>query len=280
MSSIYLGRNFKIARVYIYLIRAMVRGVTLPFCWAGESVLKHRTRLITLRLQNSLPIELALSSGDTAVQIGTPRPRTVSRFHKMVGPTGRVIVFEAEPDNITRLKVAFPADKFPNITIVAGAAWRVSGQGKLSISPYSGDHKINLNDILVDNDLREGNQQMETIDCTFFSIDDVMADLGLETLDYLSVTVNGAELEVLHGAEKTLRHSPNARIYAKGHAMQQDGTPLNRAIRIWLESLGFATIKTRGEPSSTIDNSWRWRAGDVYAWKPNYVVDKPASDQL
>lgn len=278
MSSIYLGRNFKIVRIYIYLIRGLVRLITLPFSFAGESAAKHHARLLALRLQNSLPIELAVSKGETAIQIGTPRPRTVKRFQKAVGSLGRIIIFEAEPNNFTRLQQAFSGDQFDNITLIAGAAWSEPGQGKLSLSPYSGDHKINLDDVRIDNDLRAGNQNMQVIDCTFYSIDQVMLDLKLDTLNYLSVTVNGAELEVLRGAEKTLRNSPAARVYAKGHALTEGGQPLNQPIRQWLTSLGFSTVKTKGEPSSTIDNSWRWRAGDAYAWKTPHTDNMSTFD--
>ena len=48
-------------------------------------------------------------------------------------------------------------------------------------------------------------------------------------IDYLSVTVNGAELEVLKGAEALLRSAPShARIYAKGHALDNAGEPIHQ----------------------------------------------------
>jgi len=267
-SSIYLGRELKPERVWVYLIRAIVRVLTWPFYWFPETALKQHVRRLVLHFQNSLPIELAVSCGETAVQIGTPRPRTVRRFCRAVGRTGRVIVFEAEPNNFARLKEATEREGLANVILIPAAAWCESGDGELLISPFSGDHKVGIDGVRVDNDLRNGNRQMEKIKCRFLRIDDALAELGVGSIDYLSVTVNGGELEVLRGAERILRDSPNVRVYAKGHALQEaDGTPLNVPIREWLTSQGFATMKTRGEPSSTRDERWRWRDGDAYAWK-------------
>lgn len=265
--SIYLGREFRLERGIVYFIRLITRIFTFPLSFLRESQFKLFIRRFVLGFQNSLPTELAVSKGEVAIQIGTPRPRTVRRFSRAVGASGHVFVFEAEPVNFHRLQEAVKQEGLKNVTLIQGAAWSSNGEGELSLSPYSGDHKIRLDDVKLDNDLRPGNQQMERIKCRFYSIDDVLSEHGIKYIHYLSVTVNGAELEVLKGAKQTLLNSPGIRVYAKGHALQANGQHTRVAIQRWLENIGFRTMTTKGEPSSTTQGGWQWRSGDVFAWK-------------
>lgn len=265
-SNIFLGRDFKAERYAIYALRGLIRIITYPLQFGGNTRLKHKVRLAILKLQNSLPIEMTACKGDVVMQIGTPRPRTIERFRKAVGDKGTVVVLEAEPENFARLNQWCEQQGYQNVVLVEAAAWSKSGRGTLSLSPFSGDHKVALTDVSVDNDRRSGNAEMAEIDCQFLTIDEVMSANKIPRLNYLSVTVNGGELEVLKGATETLS-AMNVRVYAKGHALRDNGEAINVPIRHFLSSLGYNTIRTRGEPSSTLDPAWRWRAGDVYAWK-------------
>lgn len=251
-----------------YFVRGAIRLLVWPACFLPESSLKQCIRRLVLRVQHSLPIELAVSRGEIAVQIGTPHTRTVQRFSKTVGPSGRVVVFEAEPRNFERLHTAVDRLQLDNVNLIDAAAWHENGEGQLLTSLHSGDHKVSLATTTIDNDKRPGNKEMRAVPCRFTRIDDALADLGISRINYLSVTVNGAELEVLHGAKNTLQASPDVRVYAKGHALSaMDGKPLNMSIRAWLESQGFITMKTRGERPVASDLVGQRRDGDAYGWK-------------
>jgi FkbM family methyltransferase len=262
------GDRLRLARLGNYAKRAIIRVLTLPARVLPEGHPKTAVRRLVLTVQNSLPTELAVNAGDTVVQIGTPWPQTLRRFRRAIGPEGRLVIFEAMPDNAARLRATVEEDGFTNVTIFEGAAFSTRQSGTLMTSPHRGDNKIRLDGIRMDNDLRPINARMGEIAVEFHRIDDVLADLGIDRLNFLSVTVNGAELEVLKGAEATLRNSPDLRVYSKGHARLADGTPINRPIKSYLEELGFRAVITRGEPSSARDEGWLYRDGDVYAWKP------------
>jgi Methyltransferase FkbM domain len=109
--------------------------------------------------------------------------------------------------------------------------------------------------------------QMDEIAVEFYRIDDVLKDMAISEINYLSVTVNGAELEVLKGAEETLKRSRNIRVYSKGHARLENGQPINTLIKPYLETLALIAVISKGEPSSTHDEGWLYRNGDVFAWK-------------
>lgn len=261
------GDRLTPTRLANYLLRFLTRTVTAPARFLPEGAAKHAVRRALLSIQNSVPTELAVNRGDIVVQIGTPWPQTMRRFRRAVGETGRLVIFEAMPDNAETLRRAVAKDGFANVTIFEGAAFSRRMSGTLMTSPYKGDNKIRLDGVRMDNDLRDINAAMGEIPVEFHTIDDVLVDLGIETINYLSVTVNGAELEVLKGAQNTLRRSPDLRVFSKGHARLDDGTALNIPIKAYLESLGMTAKISRGEPSSTRNSAWRKRDGDVFAWK-------------
>ena len=68
MSKIVLGREFKFVRIPVYLVRILVRILTFPVNFISESTSKNSVRKVVLKFQNSLPLELAISKGQTAIQ--------------------------------------------------------------------------------------------------------------------------------------------------------------------------------------------------------------------
>lgn len=260
--------EFKIERYLYWGMRGVARVATIPFRRMPEGRTKYWIRSIILAFQRSLPMEFAINPGETVVQIGTPRPRTLHRMRKAVGERGHLVIVEAMPENQQRLAAAIAASGYANVTLIRAAACNENRTGELSISPYLGDHKIALDHIRMDNDLRRGNEAMETIPVEFVRLDDELPRHGVESINFLSITVNGAEGEVLKGTRAILSRSPvHARVYAKGHALDREGQPLHLEARAIMQELGYRTKITRGEPSSTTDRRWRWRAGDLFAWK-------------
>jgi FkbM family methyltransferase len=261
------GDRLKLARVLNYAKRAITRTASAPARLLPEGRAKDFVRQALLKVQNSVPTELAVNAGDTVVQIGTPWPSTMRRFRRAIGDTGKLIIFEAMPANAKRLRDAVAESRFNNVTIFEGAAFSSRRSGKMMVSPHVGDHKISVSGVRMDNDLREINVRMDEIAVEFHCIDDVLHDMGINEINYLSFTVNGAELEVLKGAEETLKRSRNIRVYSKGHARLENGQPINTLIKPYLQSLNLKTIISKGEPSSTHDEGWLYREGDVFAWR-------------
>ena len=142
------------------LRRGLMRVLFWPVVLLQEGPLKNRVRCFILKFQHSLPVEFVVNKGDTVVQIGTPWPRTLQRYVTAVGESGMVVVFEANSDNYKRLVRYADTNDLSNAIIINGAACNKSGIGELSISPHAGDHKISSEEVLMDNDLRHGNEEM------------------------------------------------------------------------------------------------------------------------
>jgi len=260
--------EFKLARVLYRVWRGSVRVLTVPFRGLREGRFKNSLRQFILKFQHSLPTEFVVNKGDTVVQIGTPRPRTMRRFLRAVGSEGKLVIVEAMPENQARLEAAITKDAIENVVLIKGAATNENRDGELLISPYQGDHKIEVADIAMDNDFKPGNDYETRIPVQFFKLDDELQRHGISKFDYLSVTVNGAEAEVLKGASGILKNcDPGTRVYAKGHALDQNNNPIHKLTKKIMDDNGYNTQITKGEPSSTRDSRWLWRAGDLYAWK-------------
>jgi FkbM family methyltransferase len=248
------------------VIRKIVRGAAVPFRYLPESPAKEAIKVALLKIDNNLPYALHVNAGETAIQVGTPNPRTMIEYSRAVGARGRVIIIEAEPDNVERLRRAFPALPYRNVTIVAKGAWSAKGRLPLLLSPHSGDHKFAVPGISHDNDYRPENTYERSIDVQVDTLDSIVRAEGLARVDFVSITVNGAEMEVLKGADEVLARR-GLRLWVKGHPRQADGRPINEAIIALLSARGFTAHRTAGEPAVGAHPRWRVREGDVYAFK-------------
>ena len=264
----YKKTPMKFIRVFYRIQRGAVRVLTIPFRGLKEGGFKTSLRKTILTMQHSLPTEFVVNKGDVVVQVGTPRPRTMRRFLRAIGPAGKLIIVEAMPENQDRLAAAISEGGITNVLLLRGAASNQNGIGELLISPYQGDHKIDVENVVMDNEFKPGNDYKERVSVKFFKLDDELPRNGIHKIGYISITVNGAEAEVLRGASELLKKCDHGtRVYAKGHALDADKNPIHLLTQSIMISNGYETKITRGEPSSTRNTAWLWRAGDLYAWK-------------
>ena len=155
--------------------------------------------------KNRLPYKL-LEEGDTVIQIGAPwdilragRSRSIY-FCKLVGNTGKVIVFEADINNVKILQKFIKDNNISNITVVPIGAWNKSTQLRFLINdkhPAS-----NLVEEVFD-DTRTDNKNFRSVEIDVDSIDNVLSDMDIEKVKLLSITSNGSEEEILQGAGTT-----------------------------------------------------------------------------
>ena len=136
----------RLDRIAVYPRQVAVRLMSYPFLFVPECGFKRMVRSAILSVQNSLPFEIAINRGDTAVAVGTPWPRTIRRIMRAVGPEGRVVVIEAEKSNYERLRAKIQ-DAGSNVHIVHMGAWSSKRTLRFAISPLAEDHKIVQDDI-------------------------------------------------------------------------------------------------------------------------------------
>jgi FkbM family methyltransferase len=231
--------------------------------WINDQI-----RAALIRKRGGLPRPLRVSRGEIALQIGTPNPLTMAYLSNAVGRGGSVVIVEPAPTNLKRLEGARDQLTWSNVRLVRCAAWSETTELDLSIAAHPGDHKIEVEGIEHDNDFRPENKYEEKVCVRGRKVDDIVSEENLKKVNYIEVMVNGAELEVLRGAERLLQASRPIRLLVKGHARsKEDGNPINERISRFLESFGLNTVIAKGGETSVGSNKeWKTRAGDVFAY--------------
>jgi FkbM family methyltransferase len=191
-----------------------------------------------------------IRSGDVVVQVGASFGEETKRFARAVGPAGRVIAVEPESANLSRLRETVPADEFPQVTIVPKGAWTEPGTLRFLVG---GEREHRLADLGakdltyewwgVTDHLNEPRYRGSTT-ITVDTLDNIIADAGVDRVDFILVETNGAELEVIKGLDKAVPIVQ--RIGARGH-VRRDGVPIWRDIQAWLTQKGFVTSLTSEE---------------------------------
>lgn len=148
-----------------------------------------------------LPYRL-VRAGATVVQIGAPwdtlragRSRAV-HFARIVGPRGRVVVFEPDGESVAALRAFARRRRLTNLTVVDKGAW--SEAGELHFLRDPAHPAANL----VERFFRDGRadrDQFERTSIAVDTLDTMLAAAGVETVDLLSITTNGSENDILEG---------------------------------------------------------------------------------
>ena len=240
--------------------------ILYPLRFITSERLREKIWIKVLKHRNSVPLYLVLKKGDIAVQVGTPNILTVKRFASLVGDIGKVIIIEAHKENISKLKNSADLERYSNITFESIGAWSSEGTVSFAISDdYDGDHKVVQDNVSIDNDDRTSYQIMEEMKVD--TLDNILSKNDIKSVNYLSITVNGAEHEVLKGAKQILTNSKDAIIFSKGHSVvdSDDGVKenLNVGIQSYMQDLGYRSIISKGE-----NIHWgETRSGDVFSWR-------------
>jgi FkbM family methyltransferase len=150
---------------------------------------------------------------------------------RMIGATGRVFSFEPDAYVAGRLHRNIAQNGFQNVTVVESAVWSTSGDFKfVAADSSSPDHGTGR--VVSEEDASRGT----SLRCV--SLDDFTANAPPP--DAIKCDVEGAEVEVFHGAEKMLR-ARHPWILCEMHSNEND-----RAAREFLGCLGYTFERIDG----------------------------------
>jgi len=188
--------------------------------------------------------------GDIVVQVGASFGEETKRFARAVGKQGRVIAVEPEAGNLVRLRQTVPSEQFPQVTIVPVGAWKEKGELSFFLGGER-EHRLaelGASDLTyewwgVTDHLNEHRYQGRTT-IAVDTLDSIIADAGVDHVDFILVETNGAELEAVQGLKQAV--SLVRRVGARGH-VRRDGVPIYLAIQRDLESKGMKTTVTSEE---------------------------------
>lgn len=140
--------------------------------------------------------------GDDVLDVGANIGGLTVGFSRMVGPTGRVHSFEPNPFVLPRLRADVAANHADNVTVVAAAVWRVSGE-RLSFicedSFYSAGSRIGTN---------VPGERCLPVEVESVTVDDHVRAHGLHP-SLMKFDVEGVEGIAISGARATIAaHRP------------------------------------------------------------------------
>jgi FkbM family methyltransferase len=147
-----------------------------------------------LHMESYEPVEwVAPEEGGVFLDIGAFVGWHSIRAGRVVGSSGRVISLEPDPINRKQLEANLALNAISNCRIFQLAAWSNTGEELGWYTEKSPDC------CRVDEEGHSASVRTTTID-------DLLDDLHLDRLDWIKMDIEGAEIEALRGAEKTLRH--------------------------------------------------------------------------
>lgn len=163
--------------------------------------------------------------GDTVVDVGGNHGLYTYHLSHMVGPTGTVHTFEPLPPNLGILQHTVSTHHLNNVTIHRQGCGDRHQRTKFGAEL---DHGI-----LQLGGGRQGGQGLQ-YDCEIVRLDDVID----ARISFLKIDVEGAELFVLRGAQRTLRESRPVILFEAGDITHAFGYP-QQAVFDFLSGFGY-----------------------------------------
>ena len=166
-----------------------------------------------------------LKRGDTVVDCGAYIGEFTLYASKAVGPEGKVIAFEPEPALYKKLEANIALNDAKNVILVNKGVW--SGEGALK---FIGNDKDGYSFMVADK--ADG-----TVSLPVTTLDAALRHIGVTKVDFIKIDVEGAEMEVIKGAAKTLAGSHAHLAIASYHLV--DGKKTFLALEKMLPAIGY-----------------------------------------
>lgn len=116
----------------------------------------------------------------------------------IVGDSGKVLAFEPDPINHERLLNNVIINDFKNVSIVQCALAEVPGNAKLYIKHHG----------TVSSLAGEGKCVNVSVD----TLDSIVSQMEIKKMDLIKIDVEGFEMQVLRGAENTIKENPDIKM--------------------------------------------------------------------
>lgn len=190
----------------------------------------------------SLAMCRIVEEGDVVIDVGANAGFFTSLLAVLVGPSGRVVSFEPGENNIPRLKGNIALNKLTNVSLIEQPASEAPGDITFFInSDDSGGNALWDVGTYPGNVKSAAAPQSVTLRATTIAAE--MARLGLQAPKLIKIDVEGAELQVLRGAESLLVDRKTPFVIAEYHPFGLAKMGENpEALRAFMEGLGYSTF--------------------------------------
>ena len=246
-----VAREFGLDSSYGKILLDAVTRYTYPHCggavlqmeWPVESRhMFHPQQKNFLLEEKSLPIEIRQKisdhfrpqSGWHCLDVGAFLGHGATWLRQQVGDTGKVICIEANSHNQQVIDEHMNRNGFANVQSKFAAIWHTAGE---SVTFNLTARQANA----IDNEVVGASRSVEV---PTVSIPSLTGELG-RPADFLSLTVNGAEIEAIEGIRKLDPADYPKRIISPGW-YEKDGRKRIEFIKPILDELGYNYVITDG----------------------------------
>ncbi|MFH1189740.1 MAG: FkbM family methyltransferase [Candidatus Omnitrophota bacterium] len=183
----------------------------------------------------------SLKPGDTVIDCGAYVGEFTLYAARAVGPSGRVIAFEPDAGIYARLLRNIKLNGFNNVTAVNKGLWSEDG-----VLKFVGDGVKGYSFML-------GGDDPSAVDVPVASLDSELARLKVARVNFIKADVEGAEVELLRGAAKTL--SPGLAAVAVASYHMLGGRKSYFEVEEVLSRMGYDS--ETGHPGHLTTYAWR-----------------------
>jgi len=168
-----------------------------------------------------------LEEGDIVIDVGAHAGMFTVKAAKLVGDSGLVVAIEPEPRNLALLQRNIESHILTNVKVISKAIYSEKTTVRLYLQDLSVHHSLSY-------------RSRDYIEVEADSLDNIISKLELDHVDFVKMDVEGAELEILKGAEKILA-SPGIKLSIASYHLLPDGQPQLPGIVSYLKSRQFRT---------------------------------------
>jgi FkbM family methyltransferase len=149
-----------------------------------------------------------LKPGMTFVDAGSNKGDFALIAAHVMGDQGRVLAFEPSPDNARWIRASAELNGYRSIGLFEVALFDADGRATLYLREWSGWHSLIP---------RRKRVSQESIEVETRTLDSVLAETGDPHVDVMKIDVEGVELQVLRGAQRTLADSRLIAVFLELH---------------------------------------------------------------
>jgi FkbM family methyltransferase len=159
--------------------------------------------------------------GDVVVDVGAHIGRYTIIASKRVGINGKVVSIEADPGNFEMLNRNIKLNKLSNIIPLNYAAY--SKETKIKLYLPAGDVFTKYNTVMSDWIWVKPEDKFVEVNAN--TLDNLLQQVGIKQVNWIKIDVEGAEFEVLKGANSVLLNSKNIVLLMEIHGSANDYRP-------------------------------------------------------
>ena len=176
-----------------------------------------------------------LEPGSVVVDAGARIGTFAARISRTLGAEGKIIAIEPEPRNFACLRKNIEANGLKNIIAIQKALWSQEQPLKIHLSGNSAAHSVHHDPFYSSTD--------SSVCVEADTLDRILEELGIASVDFIKMDIEGSEIEALKGMRKTLASNVQLAIAAY-HPVE--GQLAHAVIVPQLAQLGFSTAYADG----------------------------------